>query len=127
MQDLVKIVDQLSSLTLIQVAELIKLLEEKWGVSANNMYLPPISTSTNIPVQENNSPEKNEFDLVLLDSGSKKIEVIKIVRELTSLGLKEAKDLVDNAPKTVKQNLNKTEAEDLKAKLESAGAKVEVK
>ncbi len=110
MADLAKIVDELSALTVIEAAELSKMLEEKWGVSAA------------APVEE-----KTEFDVVLAAAGEKKIEVIKEVRAITGLGLKEAKDLVEGAPKPVKEGVSKAEADDIKKKLEAAGAKVEVK
>jgi large subunit ribosomal protein L7/L12 len=125
MADLSKIVDELSSLTVLEAAELSKLLEEKWGVSA----AAPVAVAAAggagaaAPVVE----EKTEFDVVLASAGDKKINVIKEVRAITGLGLKEAKDLVEGAPKTVKEGVSKTEAEDLKKKLEEAGAKVELK
>ena len=111
MADLSKIVDELSSLTVLEAAELAKLLEEKWGVSA-----------AAAPAEE-----KTEFTVVLAAAGDKKIEVIKEVRALTGLGLKEAKDLVEGAPKPVKEGVPKDEAEKVKAQLEKAGAKVELK
>ena len=110
MSDLAKIVDELSALTVIEAAQLSKLLEEKWGVSA----AAPAA-------------EQEEFSVVLLEAGEKKINVIKEVRAITGLGLKEAKDLVEAAPKAVKEGVNKTEAAELKKKLEDAGAKVELK
>jgi large subunit ribosomal protein L7/L12 len=125
MADLSKIVDELSSLTVLEAAELSKLLEEKWGVSA----AAPVAVAAAAgggaaaPVAE----EKTEFDVVLVAAGDKKINVIKEVRAITGLGLKEAKDLVEGAPKTVKEGASKSEAEGLKAKLEEAGAKVELK
>jgi large subunit ribosomal protein L7/L12 len=125
MADLSKIVDELSSLTVLEAAELSKLLEEKWGVSA----AAPVAIAAAggggaaAPVVE----EKTEFDVVLVAAGDKKINVIKEVRAITGLGLKEAKDLVEGAPKTVKEGASKSEAEGLKAKLEEAGAKVELK
>ena len=112
MADLQKIVDDLSSLTVLEAAELAKLLEEKWGVSA----------AAAAPAEE-----KTEFTVVLAAAGDKKIEVIKEVRAITGLGLKEAKDLVEGAPKPVKEGVNKDEAEKVKAQLEKAGAKVELK
>ncbi len=112
MADLQKIVDDLSSLTVLEAAELAKLLEEKWGVSA----------AAAAPAEE-----KTEFTVVLAAAGDKKIEVIKEVRAITGLGLKEAKDLVEGAPKPVKEGVNKEEADKLKAQLEKAGAKVELK
>jgi len=125
MADLQQIVDNLSSLTILEAAELTKLLEEKWGVSAAT----PVAVAAvaaggaAAPAAE----EKTEFTVVLAAAGDKKIEVIKEVRAITGLGLKEAKDLVDGAPKTVKEGVSKAEAEDFKKKLEAAGAKVEVK
>src|SRR3984957_16744280 len=113
MADLQKIVDDLSSLTVLEAAELAKLLEEKWGVSAAAAVAP--------------AEEKTEFSVILLAAGEKKIEVIKEVRAITGLGLKEAKDLVEGAPKAVKEGINKDESEKIKAQLEKAGAKVELK
>lgn len=122
MTDLVKIVDQLSTLTVIQAAELAKMLEEKWGVTA----AAPVAQVAG-PVASEAVAEKTEFEVVLVSSGDKKIEVIKITRELTGLGLKEAKELVDAAPKTIKSGVNKEDAESFKAKLEAAGAKIKLK
>lgn len=125
MADLAKIVDDLSSLTVLEAAELSKLLEEKWGVSA----AAPVAVAAAggggaaAPAAE----EKTEFDVVLTAAGDKKINVIKEVRAITGLGLKEAKDLVEGAPKTVKEAASKADAEAIKAKLEEAGAKVELK
>jgi large subunit ribosomal protein L7/L12 len=124
MADLSKIVDQLSSLTVLEAAELAKLLEEKWGVSAAAavaVAAAPAGAAA-APVEE-----KTEFTVVLAAAGDKKIEVIKEVRALTGLGLKEAKDLVEGAPKPVKEGIPKDEAEKVKAQLEKAGAKVELK
>lgn len=120
MADLAKIVDELSTLTVLEAAELAKLLEEKWGVSA----AAPVAAAAAGGAA---APEKDSFDVHLLEAGANKISVIKVVREVTGLGLKEAKDLVDGAPKTVKEALGKAEAEDLKKKLEEAGAKIELK
>ena len=125
MADLAKIVEDLSSLTVLEAAELSKMLEEKWGVSA----AAPVAVAA---VGGGAAPaaaveEKTEFDVVLTDAGANKINVIKEVRAITALGLKEAKDLVDGAPKTVKEAVSKAEAEDIKKKLEAAGAKVELK
>jgi len=125
MADLSKLVDQLSSLTVLEAAELAKLLEEKWGVSAAaavQVAVPGIGGPAAAPVEE-----KTEFTVVLASAGEKKIEVIKEVRALTGLGLKEAKDLVEGAPKNVKESVSKDEAEKVKAQLEKAGAKVELK
>jgi large subunit ribosomal protein L7/L12 len=123
MADLSKIVDELSGLTVLEAAELAKLLEEKWGVSAAAAVAAagPAAAAA-APVEE-----KTEFTVVLAAAGDKKIEVIKEVRALTGLGLKEAKDLVEGAPKAVKEGVNKEEAEKVKAQLEKAGAKVELK
>jgi large subunit ribosomal protein L7/L12 len=126
MANLEKIVDELSSLTVLEAAELAKLLEEKWGVSAAAAVAvaaaPGAGGAAAAPVEE-----KTEFAVVLAAAGDKKIEVIKEVRAITALGLKEAKDLVEGAPKTVKEGLSKEEAEKIKAALEKAGAKVELK
>ena len=124
MADLSKIVDQLSSLTVLEAAELAKMLEEKWGVSAAAAVAVAAgpAAAAAAPVEE-----KTEFTVVLAAAGEKKIEVIKEVRALTGLGLKEAKDLVEGAPKPVKEGIPKDEAEKVKAQLEKAGAKVELK
>src|SRR6186713_1374275 len=125
MADLSKIVDELSSLTVLEAAELSKLLEEKWGVSA----AAPVAVAAAGPAAAAAAPveEKTEFDVILAKTGEKKIEVIKEVRAITGLGLKEAKDLVEGAPKPVKEGVNKEEADKIKAQLEKAGAKVELK
>lgn len=125
MADLQKIVDDLSSLTVLEAADLAKMLEEKWGVSAAAAVAVagPAAGGGGAAAAE----EKTEFTVVLANSGDKKIEVIKEVRALTGLGLKEAKDLVEGAPKTVKEGVAKDEAEKIKATLEKAGAKVELK
>ena len=126
MADLTKIVDDLSSLTVLEAAELSKLLEEKWGVSA----AAPVPVAAAAPGGGAAAPaaeEKTEFDVILASAGDKKINVIKEVRAITGLGLKEAKDLVEAAPKPVKEGVAKAEAEDIKKKLEDAGAKVELK
>src|SRR5882762_5912408 len=122
MADLSKIVADLSGLTVLEAAELAKMLEEKWGVSAAAAVAVAAAPSAAAPVEE-----KTEFTVVLAAAGDKKIEVIKEVRALTGLGLKEAKDLVEGAPKPVKEGVNKEEAEKVKAQLEKAGAKVELK
>ncbi|MBV9566795.1 MAG: 50S ribosomal protein L7/L12 [Hyphomicrobiales bacterium] len=126
MADLQKIVDDLSNLTVLEAAELAKLLEEKWGVSAAAavaVAAPGVGGgAAAAPVEE-----KTEFTVMLAAAGDKKIEVIKEVRAITGLGLKEAKDLVEGAPKPVKEGVNKDEAEKVKAQLEKAGAKVELK
>ena len=118
-----QVVDYLSNLPVIQIAELVKELEEKWGVSA----APVAVAGGGGAVAAEAVEEKTEFDVVLADAGSSKMNVIKTVHEITGLGLKEAKDLVESAPKTIKEAVSKEEAEDLKKKLEGAGAKVEVK
>jgi large subunit ribosomal protein L7/L12 len=125
MADLSKIVDELSSLTVLEAAELSKLLEEKWGVSA----AAPVAVAAAGGAAAAAAPveEKTEFTVVLAAAGEKKIEVIKEVRAITGLGLKEAKDLVEGAPKTVKEGVNKADADAMKKKLEAAGAKVELK
>ncbi|WP_127090668.1 50S ribosomal protein L7/L12 [Aquabacter cavernae] len=125
MADLTKLVDELSSLTVLEAAELAKLLEEKWGVSAAAavaVAAAPAGGAAAAAVEE-----QTEFTVVLAAAGDKKIEVIKEVRAITGLGLKEAKDLVEGAPKPVKESVSKDEAEKLKAQLEKAGAKVELK
>ena len=124
MADLQKIVDDLSSLTVLEAAELAKLLEEKWGVSAAAAVAVAAAPGGAAAAP---AEEKTEFTVVLAAAGDKKIEVIKEVRAITGLGLKEAKDLVEGAPKTVKEGVAKDEAEKIKAQLEKAGAKVELK
>jgi len=126
MADLSKIVDELSSLTVLEAAELAKMLEEKWGVSAAAAVSVAMPGGPGGPAA---APveEKTEFTVVLAAAGEKKIEVIKEIRAITGLGLKEAKDLVEGAPKNVKEGIPKDEAEKLKAQLEKAGAKVELK
>ena len=123
MADLQKIVDDLSSLTVLEAAELAKLLEEKWGVSA----AAAVAVAGPAAAAAAPAEEKTEFTVVLAGAGDKKIEVIKEVRAITGLGLKEAKDLVEGAPKAVKEGVNKDEADKIKAQLEKAGAKVELK
>ena len=125
MADLNKIVDELSSLTVIEAAELSKLLEEKWGVSAAAPVAVAAAPGTGDAAAE--AEEKTEFDVVLAEAGSNKIAVIKEVRTITGLGLKEAKDLVEGAPKPLKQGVAKAEAEEMKKTLEAAGAKAELK
>ena len=123
MADLNKIIDELSSLTVVEAAELSKQLEEKWGVTAAAaVAAAPTGGAAAAPTEE-----KDEFTIVLAAAGDKKINVIKEVRAVTSLGLKEAKDLVEGAPKEVKSGVKKQEAEEIKKKLEAAGAKVELK
>src|SRR5690348_15831885 len=123
MADLAKIVDDLSNLTVLQAAELSKLLEEKWGVSA----AAPVAVAAAAGAAAAPVEEKTEFTVVLAKTGEKKIEVIKEVRAITGLGLKEAKDLVEGAPKPVKEGVNKKDAEEMKKKLEAVGASVELK
>ena len=120
-----EILDAIASKTVLEISELIKMMEEKFGVSAADaaVAVAPAAGGAAAPAAE----EKSEFDVVLADVGSNKIAVIKAVREITGLGLKEAKDLVEGAPKAVKEGAAKAEAEDLKKKLEAAGAKVELK
>ncbi len=123
MADLNKIIEDLSSLTVVEAAELSKQLEEKWGVTAAAaVAAAPAAGAGEAPAEE-----KDEFTVMLTAAGDKKINVIKEVRAVTELGLKEAKDLVEGAPKEVKTGVNKKEAEEIKAKLEAAGAKVELK
>ena len=123
MADLNKIIEDLSSLTVVEAAELSKQLEEKWGVTAAAaVAAAPAAGAAAAPAEE-----KDEFTVMLTSAGDKKINVIKEVRAVTTLGLKEAKDLVEGAPKEVKSGVNKKEAEEIKAKLEAAGAKVELK
>jgi large subunit ribosomal protein L7/L12 len=122
-----QIAEQLDKLTLLEAAQLSKLLQEKWGVSA----AAPVAVAA-VPGAGGTAPaaaveEKTEFDVILSAAGEKKIQVIKVVRELTGLGLKEAKDLVDGAPKPVKEKIGKAEAEDVKKKLEEQGATVQIK
>ncbi len=126
MANLQKIVDELSGLTVLEAADLAKMLEEKWGVSAAAavaVAAGPAGAAGGVAAAE----EKTEFTVILASAGEKKIEVIKEVRALTGLGLKEAKDLVEGAPKTVKESVNKEEADKIKATLEKVGAKVELK
>ena len=123
MADLNKIIEELSTLTVVEAAELSKQLEEKWGVTAAAPVAAAPAGGAAAPAGE----EKSEFSVFLASAGDKKINVIKEVRAATSLGLKEAKDLVEGAPKEVKSGVNKKEAEEIKSKLEAAGAKVELK
>ncbi len=123
MSDLNVIADQLSSLTVMEAAELATLLEEKWGVSA----AAPVAVAAAAPGAEVAVEEKTEFDVVLISFGDKKIQVIKEVRAITGLGLKEAKDLVEGAPIALKEGLSKDEAGEIKEKIEGAGGQVEVK
>ena len=123
MVDLAKLVDELSALTVMEAADLSKMLEEKWGVSAAAAVAVAAGGAAGAAAAD----EKDEFDVVLAEAGPNKINVIKEVRTITGLGLKEAKDLVDGAPKTIKEGVAKAEAEEMKKKLEEAGAKVELK
>ena len=122
MPDLNKIIEDLSSLSVVEAAELSKQLEEKWGVTAMAAAAPAAAAAGGAAEEA-----KDDFTIMLVSAGDKKINVIKEVRAATSLGLKEAKDLVEGAPKEVKSGVNKKEAEEIKAKLEAAGAKVELK
>ena len=123
MADLEKIADSLSKLTVIEAAGLVKVLEEKWGVSA----AAPVAVAAVAGAGAAAEEEQTEFEVVLTEVGAKKINVIKAVREVTSLGLKEAKEVVDGAPKTIKDGVTKDEAAEIKKKFEEQGAKVEVK
>lgn len=122
MADLAKLVDELSALTVMEAADLSKMLEEKWGVSAAAAVAVAAGGAAAAAEEE-----KDEFEIVLVAAGDNKINVIKEIRTITQLGLKEAKDLVDGAPKTIKESAQKAEAEEIKKKLEAAGAKVELK
>ena len=124
MADLNKIIDELSKLTVVEAAELSKQLEEKWGVTAAAVAAPAAGGAAG---GEAPAEEKSEFTVVLASAGDKKINVIKEVRAVTALGLKEAKDLVEGAPKDIKSGVSKKDAEEMKKKLEAAGAKVELK
>ena len=121
-----ELIDALSGLTVLEVADLVKQLETKWGVSAA-APVAVVAAAGGGAGAEAAAPEKEEFDVVLTGSGDKKIQVIKVVREITSLGLKEAKDLVEAAPKAVKEAVSKAEAAELKKKIEEAGGTVEIK
>ena len=123
MADLTKFVEEIKGLTLVEVNDLVKMLEEEFGVSA----AAPVAVAGAVAGGAAAAEEKTEFDVVLVDAGAGKLKVVKVVKELTGLGLKEAKDVVDGAPKTVKEACSKEEAESLKAALEEAGAKVELK
>jgi len=117
------ILEEIKALTILELADLVKALEEEFGVSAAPVAVAAAPGAAAAPAEE----EKTEFDVVLAEAGAKKLEVIKVVREYTGLGLKDAKDLVESAPKAIKEGLAKEDAEDLKKKLEDAGAKVELK
>lgn len=122
MADIAKFVEEIKGLTVMELADLVKAIEEEFGVSAAAPVMVA-GPAAGVAAAE----EKSEFDVVLAEAGASKMGVIKLVKEITGLGLKEAKELVDNAPKTVKEGLSKAEAEEMKAKLEEAGAKVELK
>ena len=124
MADLQKIVDELSGLTVLEAADLAKMLEEKWGVSA---AAAPVAVAAVAGAGGEAAAEKDEFDVILASAGDKKINVIKEVRAITGLGLKEAKDAVEGVPSTIKEGAAKAEADDIKKQLEEAGAKVELK
>ena len=121
MADIAKFVEEIKGLTVMELADLVKAIEEEFGVSAAPVMVAGPAAGAAA------AEEKSEFDVVLAEAGASKMGVIKLVKEITGLGLKEAKELVDNAPKTVKEGLSKAEAEEMKAKLEEAGAKVELK
>ncbi|OQA90524.1 MAG: 50S ribosomal protein L7 [Elusimicrobia bacterium ADurb.Bin231] len=118
-----EVVEAISNMSVLELADLVKLLEEKFGVSAASFAAPAAANTASAPA----AAEKTEFTIVLASSGAQKINVIKAVREITGLGLKEAKDLVDGAPKPVKENVSKAQAEEIKKKLTDAGATVEIK
>ncbi|GFN37025.1 50S ribosomal protein L7/L12 [Tepidimicrobium xylanilyticum] len=125
-EKVLNLIEEVKSLTVLELSELVKALEEEFGVSA----AAPVAVAAAAPVAggaTEAAEEKSDFDVILADAGQQKIKVIKVVRELTGLGLKEAKELVDNAPKPVKEGVSKEEAEDIKAKLEEAGAVIELK
>ena len=122
-EKITNIVEEIKAMSLLEVADLVKAIEEEFGVSAAAVAVAAPAAGGDAPA----AAEKTEFDVVLVDSGAGKINVIKVVRELTGLGLKEAKEVVDGAPKTVKEGVSKDDAEAMKAKLEEAGAKVELK
>jgi large subunit ribosomal protein L7/L12 len=124
MADLQSMAENLSSLTVMEAAQLVKMLEEKWGVSA---AAPVAAVAAGVPAAAAAVEEQTEFEVVLKEVGDNKINVIKVVREVTSLGLKEAKDVVDGAPRTVKEGVTKDDAEAMKKKFEAVGAKVEIK
>src|SRR6185369_13890526 len=127
MANLEKLVEELSTLTVLEAAQLSKMLQEKWGVSAAAPVAAAAAPGAGAAAGAAAAEEKTEFDVVLSAAGEKKIQVIKVVRELTGLGLKEAKDLVDGAPKPVKEKVTKAEADDMKKKLEEQGATVSIK
>lgn len=122
-EKIVKFVDEIKTLTVLELAELVKAIEEEFGVTA----AAPVVVAGGATAGAAAAEEKTEFDVVLVEAGASKMGVIKLVKEMTGLGLKESKELVDNAPKTIKEAASKTDAEEMKAKLEEAGAKVELK
>ena len=122
-EKITNIVEEIKAMSLLEVADLVKAIEEEFGVSAAAVAVAAPAAGGDAPA----AAEKSEFDVVLVDAGAGKINVIKVVRELTGLGLKEAKEVVDGAPKTVKEGVSKDDAEAMKAKLEEAGAKIELK
>lgn len=122
MEKIEKLIEEIDALTVVELADLVKAIEEKYGVSAVAAAAPAVGGAAAVAAEE-----KSSFDVVLTDAGDQKIKVIKVVRDATGLGLKEAKDLVDGAPKTVKEGASKEEAEDLKAKFTEVGAVVELK
>ncbi|NIW79053.1 MAG: 50S ribosomal protein L7/L12 [Calditrichae bacterium] len=127
MAELEKLVDTLGNLKVLELAELVKMLEDKFGVTAAApVAMPAGGMPAGAPAAEAAAEEKSDFDVVLKEIGSQKIQVIKVVRALTGLGLKEAKDLVEGAPKPVKEGIEKAEAEDIKKQLEEVGAKIEI-
>lgn len=126
-QKVSEIIESISNLTVLELAELVKQLEEKFGIQAQPVGYVPQGQVVAAAQQPAAQEQKTEFTVVLTNAGSNKIQVIKIIREITGLGLKEAKDFVDNLPKTVKENIPKEQAEEIKKKLESAGATVEIK
>ncbi len=122
MSDLNQIVDSLSKLTVLEVVELVKSLEEKWGVSAAS-----VAVAASSEVKSSSVEEKNSFDVMLTSPGQNKVAVIKVIKDITALGLKESKDLTDNCPSVIKKSVAKAEAEEIKKKLEESGASVELK
>ncbi|MDW8056491.1 MAG: 50S ribosomal protein L7/L12 [Elusimicrobiota bacterium] len=126
-EKLASIVEQISKLTVIELADLVKQLEEKFGIQAQSVGFIPQVPAQGVQAQTVQEEQKTEFTVVLTNAGANKIQVIKVVREITGLGLKEAKDLVDNLPKPLKENIPKDQAEDIKKKIEAAGGTVEIK
>ncbi len=126
-KNVTKIIDLIEKLSVLELVELTKALEDKFGVSAQATMMAPMAMAGAAPAAAEPVEEKTEFDVILSSVGEKKIQVIKVVREVTSLGLKEAKDLVDSAPKPIKEGIQKNEAEDIKKKFEEVGATIEIK